>query len=101
MEQPLFFRHHTEDSANCFGQAAIQEQEQLQFVLPLYAMAVFAPFSLVNDYVTARSLWMTLLEAGVLGTIYLSTRLVRKRKPLWLTISLLVFALFRIRQSSH
>jgi len=94
MEQPLFFRHHTEDSANCFGQAAIQEQEQLQFVLPLYAMAVFAPFSLVNDYVTARSLWMTLLEAGVLGTIYLSTRLVRKRKPLWLTISLLVFALF-------
>lgn len=77
-----------------FGQAVLQGQEQLQFVLPLYSMAVFAPFSLVNDYVTARSIWMTLLEAGVLGTIYLSTRLVRKRKPLWLTISLLVLAIF-------
>lgn len=65
-----------------------------KFDLPLYGMLVYTPFALIENYVFARALWMTLLEICLIAIILLSMQLTYwKINPILLT-ALFLFGLF-------
>ncbi len=61
---------------------------------PLYSVIVFLPFALVGDFALARALWMTALEAGIIGLTLVSLRLARWRLNPILLVLLFLFSLF-------
>ncbi|MGA2821591.1 MAG: glycosyltransferase family 87 protein [Anaerolineales bacterium] len=67
-------------------------EDLAQFVYPLHSMLFFAPFGLLN-YPAARALWMTVLEAGLVGLGLASIQLVGWRLPRSTLVIVLVFAL--------
>lgn len=65
-----------------------------KFTLPLYGMLVYGPFALINNYVLARALWMTVLEVCLFAILFLSMQLTYwKINPLLLT-ALFLFGVF-------
>ena len=72
------------------GPATGDEDWQL-FIYPFYSMLIFAPFSLVEEFTLARSLWMTVLEIAIIATVLISARLMDGKPKLYLIGSLLVF----------
>ncbi len=77
-----------------YGRAALPGERSGQFLYPLYSMFIFGPFALVQDFVTARALWMTLLELALLGLLAASISLSRWRPPGWMLALLVFFAFF-------
>lgn len=76
-----------------YGRAAKPGEDQVLFVYPFYSFLLFAPFSLISDYNTARAVWMTALEVAVLAVAFLGIRLSRwKPAAIWLGL-LLIFSL--------
>lgn len=67
-------------------------EDLAQFVYPLHSMLFFAPFGLLN-YPAARALWMTVLEAGLVGLGLASIRLIGWDPPRSTLVIALVFAL--------
>lgn len=63
------------------------EKAALRFVSPLYVIALYAPFALIQEYPVARGIWMTLLEACLAAIPLLTFRLVRKRASPLVTIA--------------
>ncbi len=76
------------------GLATSGGQAETGFTSPLYALLLYAPLALIGDYVLARAIWMTALQAAVLLAAFLSVRLVGWEKPGWLWPFLLLFSLF-------
>jgi hypothetical protein len=58
-------------------------EDLAQFVYPLHSMILFAPFAFLS-YPVARALWMTLLEAGLVGLGLASVELVGWRPRPWM-----------------
>ena len=76
-----------------YGRAAIEGEHELRVAYPLYSIVLFLPFSLIEDFVIARALWMTLLEVGLVLLAIVSARLVDwKYTPITFSFYL-VFAL--------
>ena len=77
-----------------YGRPAQPGEHELRVAYPLYSIIFFAPFALIDNYVLARAVWMTLLEVGLIALVFLSLRLASwKPAPLLLAL-LLVFSLF-------
>lgn len=77
-----------------YGRPARANEFQPYWYSPLFMFIPFIPFSMISDYALARALWMTLLEAAILGTVFLSIRLTGWRVH-WLVLGLaLLFSVF-------
>jgi hypothetical protein len=83
-----------------YGHPARPQDDQMRMAYPLYAVFVFAPYALIEDYPTARALWMTTLEVSAVLLAILGARLVNWRPSrynmiLWILFS--VFGYFSVR----
>jgi hypothetical protein len=76
-----------------YGRLAKADEEQGRLFYPLYSLVFYAPFALINDYVIARALWMTLLEIAALSLAYFSIQFT-KWKPHFILLT--CFFLFSI-----
>ncbi len=77
-----------------YGHAAAPGQHELRVAYPLYSVVIFGPFLLINNFDLARSIWMTLLEFGVIATTYFSILLFSWKPRRGIIIGLLIFSLF-------
>lgn len=77
-----------------YGRAAQAGEHELRVAYPLYSMVLFAPFALIQDFTLARAIWMTLLELSLAAIALLSIKLVSRKTPSWLVITMLVFTFF-------
>jgi hypothetical protein len=76
-----------------YGRPAELGEDQALFAYPFYSALIFAPFAKVEEYSLARALWMTLLEAALLGTALIGVLLARW-KPERLTLAgFLIFSI--------
>jgi hypothetical protein len=77
-----------------YGRPAIPEdgEDIAHFAYPLPSMIFFAPFG-VLPYQTARAIWMTLLEIGLLLLTFLGFQIAKWNPRRVLLIGLLVFSL--------
>ncbi len=79
---------------HAYGRPAEGSEGSLRFTSPLYAIFIYAPFSLIRDFAIARALWMTILEIALVLIVLFSLRLTYwKTKPL-VFIALTVFCIF-------
>jgi len=62
----------TQTSGQIFGE--VNDTKPSRFANPLYSIILYIPFSLVDDYVVARALWMTLLEISLFITALITLR---------------------------
>jgi hypothetical protein len=76
-----------------YGRPAISGEDQVLFVYPFYSIVIFGPYAVIGDYVLARALWMTTLEAALFVLAGLSISLSRWRPAGWLLVILLLFSL--------
>ena len=76
-----------------YGHPAQGDEQQLRFLYPLYSVILFVPFSLLNNYVLARAVWMTTLELSLIAMTVISFRLVEWKPTLWLQALILLFSL--------
>jgi len=64
-----------------------------RFDVPLYSTFITLPFAVINDYPLARAVWMTVLEALMVGIVLMSLSLAHwKLRPAFLGL-LILFAL--------
>lgn len=64
------------------------------FVYPIYTMLVFAPFSMIEDFTTARALWMTLAQVAHIGIVFLSLKMVKFSPKVGLIFLLCLLVIF-------
>lgn len=76
-----------------YGRPARAGEHELRVAYPFYSILLFAPFALIPDFILARALWMTTLEAALVGLAFVSIRLSGWKPGLWLTVIFLVFSL--------
>ncbi len=76
-----------------YGRPARLHEHQQRDVYPLYAVVVFAPFTTIHDFATARAAWTTLLFLSIIGVLGLSLALLHWRPQPWLLGLLTFFAL--------
>jgi hypothetical protein len=76
-----------------YGRAAQAGEDQVLFVYPFYSFLIFTPFAMVEDYVLARALWMTVLEVALGLLAVLGISLSRWKIPPFLLALLLIFSL--------
>jgi len=76
-----------------YGHPAQADEDQLRFSYPLYSVILFAPFSVIKNYILARAVWMTMLELSLITMTFISFRLVEWKPPLSLQALILLFSL--------
>ena len=81
---------------HAYGRPAEPGEHELRVAYPLYSVLVFLPYALFSDYEIARALWMTTLEAALVGLAFVSLRLVRWKMGLWLLPLFLIFSILLI-----
>ena len=77
-----------------YGRPAQPGEHELRVAYPLYSIIFFAPFALIDNYLMARAVWMTLLEVGLIALVFLSLRLASWKPAPVLLALLLLFSLF-------
>ena len=77
-----------------YGRPALPGEHELRVAYPMYSALVFLPFALISDYELARALWMTTLEAALIGLAFLSFKLTRWKMSIWLLPFFLIFSIF-------
>jgi hypothetical protein len=77
-----------------YGRPALPGEHELRVAYPMYSALVFLPFALIRDYELARALWMTVLEAALIGLAFLSLKLTRWKMGMWLIPFFLIFSIF-------
>jgi hypothetical protein len=77
-----------------YGRPAEPGEHELRVAYPLYSGLIFLPYALIADYDLARAVWMTALEAALIGLVFLSLNLTRWKMSLWLLPLFLLFTLF-------
>jgi hypothetical protein len=80
--------------ALAYGRPALPGEHELRVAYPMYSALVFLPFALIGDYELSRALWMTILEAALIGLAFLSLKLTRWKMSIWLLPFFLIFSLF-------
>jgi hypothetical protein len=83
----------TEIQKVIYGRPAQAGEDENLFVYPLYSTVVFAPFSLIDDYVLARALWMTLLQVALVATVLVGLQLADWRPHWTIAAALTMFGL--------
>lgn len=76
-----------------YGHPAQGIEHELRVAYPLYSVFLFAPFSLVNDYVIARALWMTILEIALIVITFQSFQIFDWKPDLKIQAGILLFSL--------
>lgn len=76
-----------------YGRPAEAGEHEMGMAYPLYSVALFAPFTLAKDFDLARALWMTVLEAALIGLALLSPRIMRWKPAPWMMALLIIFSL--------
>jgi hypothetical protein len=76
-----------------YGKEARADQDQSLFVYPLYSLLVFAPFSLIDDYVLARALWMTTLQSALILLSFVGLKTVNWHPNRSIVTVILIFTL--------
>jgi hypothetical protein len=91
---PYDFRVSEASQVFIYGRPALPEngEDVAHFVYPMYSMVFFAPFGLL-EYVTARTIWMTLLEVCAIGLVIVGLRAADWKPNVWLTALLFLFSL--------
>lgn len=77
-----------------YGRPAQPGEHELRVAYPLYSALIFLPYALIGDYEIARALWMTSLEAALMGLAYISLNLTKWRMSIWLLPFFLIFSIF-------
>ena len=77
-----------------YGRPAEPGEHELRVAYPLYSGLIFLPYALIADYDLARAVWMTTLEAALIGLAFLSLNLTRWKMSLWLLPLFLLFSVF-------
>lgn len=75
-----------------YGRAAQPDEDQVLFVYPFYSFVIYAPFAMIQDYLLARTLWMTVLELAILGVAGFGMALSRWRASLPLLVAFFIFS---------
>ena len=81
-----------------YGRAARPDEDPNILVYPFYSVLVYGPF-IVFDYAFARALFMTLLQAAVIGGVVLTLGVVGWRPPPWLTAVLTLWAVLNYHEA--
>ncbi len=76
-----------------YGRSAQSGEDQVLFVYPFYSIVLFGPYAVIGNYVLARAVWMTTLEAALFVLAGLSISLSRWRPAGWLLVILLLFSI--------
>jgi hypothetical protein len=76
-----------------YGRPARPGEHELRVAYPLYSTVFFAPFAMVVDFTLARALWMTTLQAALLGLVVLSLQITGWRPGLIILSLLFLFSL--------
>jgi hypothetical protein len=76
-----------------YGRPVRPGEPETRSPYPLYAALLFAPFALPAEYALARALWMTFLEVGLLGLVFISLHLTHWRPSPKLLPGLFLFSL--------
>lgn len=76
-----------------YGHPAQGIEHELRVAYPLYSVFLFAPFSLINDFVIARAIWMTVLEIALVLMAFLTLNLINWKPSLVIQGSILLFSL--------
>lgn len=75
------------------GRLSDADQDQLLFVYPFYTSFLLLPLvGLEYDWVQA--IWLVLLQFGLIGSLFLTLRLLEWEMPLWLMASSFVWVIF-------
>lgn len=77
-----------------YGKLAESGQDPLILNQPFASEILYFPFALINDYTTARVVWMFLLELLLIGSAYLSLYLFEWKLPKSITIAFAILAVF-------
>ena len=77
-----------------YGRPAEPGEHELRVAYPLYSGLIFLPYALIADYDLARAVWMTTLEAALIGLAFLSLNLTRWKMSMWLLPLFLLFSVF-------
>jgi len=64
-----------------------------RFVFPLYAVFIFAPFAMIEDFLLAYSIWLTFLESILLGMAFFTWRLMEWDAERWVFVVFLLTSL--------
>lgn len=76
------------------GHAHVGDETPGIFAYPYYTMSVFLPFAFIEDFLIARSTWMTLMEIAHLAIVFLTLRIVNFTPAKFLSFAVILFALF-------
>jgi hypothetical protein len=76
-----------------YGRAAEPGEDEALFAYPFYSIIVFAPFSLVGDYATARAAWITTQEIALVATAIIALSLSGWKPNRGLLAAFLLFVL--------
>lgn len=77
-----------------YGRPAEPGENKMTFVYPLYSVVFFAPFALIDDFIMARAVWMTVLEVSLVLMAIFSIRLVQWKVGPIMVAFLLLFSIF-------
>ncbi len=76
------------------GHAHQEDETPGIFAYPYYTMGVFLPFAFTDNFLLARSVWMTFMELAHLGIIFLTLKMLNFTPGKNLTLALIFFVLF-------
>jgi hypothetical protein len=76
-----------------YGGKVKPEKDQVLFAYPLYSIVVFAPFAAIQDYVMARTAWMTLLEMAIVALALVGLKLAKLRFSFGGFVVILLFSI--------
>ena len=77
-----------------YGKLVESGQDPLILNQPFASEILYFPFALINDYPTARVVWMVLLELFLIGSAYLCLQLFEWKIPISITVAYSILAVF-------
>ncbi len=76
------------------GHAHQEDETPGIFAYPYYTMAVFLPFAFTENFLLARTAWMTLMELAHIAIILISLKITEYKPTKSILIALIFFSLF-------
>jgi len=68
-------------------------EQELRVIYPFYSEFIYIPFSIIEDYSTARVFWMVLLEVSIVVTVFAAICLSGWKPASWLLFLFLSYSL--------
>lgn len=77
-----------------YGRPATSGEHELRVAYPFYSFFLFLPFSLIENYSTARALWMVFLEILLIFSTIITIKVVNWRPKFLMLFLIMVFSIF-------